>query len=306
MRQYILQRFLSTIPILLGIITLVFFVMRVLPGDPVSALVAQSGGSAEDIAQLRAEYELDRPLWVQYLSFLTDLGRGELGRSIFTGQSVAQVIWQHAPETIVLACAAIAIATALGLPLGIVAAVRQGTLVDKLCMSLSALGVSVPIALSGLVMILVLSLTLYWFPASGQGSIRHLVMPATAMGLASAGSIARVVRTELIEALGQDYIRVARAKGLSQTSILVHHALRNALIPVLTLIGLQFGFMLGGAAVTESVFARQGMGRTLVDAILYQDYPVVQGIVIVSAALYTAVNLVVDLAHYSLDPRISY
>jgi peptide/nickel transport system permease protein len=157
-----------------------------------------------------------------------------------------------------------------------------------------------------LVMILVFSLTLYWLPAGGQGSLRHLIMPAMAMGLASAGSIARVVRTQLIEVLNQDYINIARAKGLSERTVLLRHALRNALLPVLTLVGLQFGFMLGGAAVTESVFARQGLGRTLVDAILYQDYPVVQGIVIVGAALYTAVNLVVDIAHCYLDPRVSY
>jgi ABC-type dipeptide/oligopeptide/nickel transport system permease component len=306
MRQYFFQRLLSTVPVLLGVITLVFFLMRVLPGDPVAALAAQSGGSSADVARLRAEYGLDRPVGIQYLSFLIRLASGDLGRSVFTGQSVSQIIAQQAPETISLACAAIAVAIVLGLPLGVVAAVRQDSLLDRLCLSVSVLSVSVPIALSGLIMVLVFSLTLDWLPASGQGSLRHLVMPAMVMGLTSAGSIVRVVRTQLIEVLHQDYISVTRAKGLSEGRILVHHALRNALIPVLTLVGLQFGFMLGGAAITESVFARQGLGRTLVDAILYQDYPVVQGIVIVSAALYTSVNLIVDLAHYYLDPRINY
>jgi peptide/nickel transport system permease protein len=306
MRQYILQRLLGTVPVLLGIVTLVFFLMRVLPGDPVAALIAQSGGSSADAARLRAEYGLDRPLGLQYLSFLFHLGGGDLGRSVFTGQSVSQIIAQQAPETIALACTAITVAIVLGLPLGIVASAQKGSFLDKLCMGISVLGVSVPIALSGLVMILVFSLTLYWLPAGGQGSLRHLIMPAMAMGLASAGSIARVVRTQLIEVLNQDYINIARAKGLSERTVLLRHALRNALLPVLTLVGLQFGFMLGGAAVTESVFARQGLGRTLVDAILYQDYPVVQGIVIVGAALYTAVNLVVDIAHCYLDPRVSY
>jgi ABC-type dipeptide/oligopeptide/nickel transport system permease component len=306
MHQYIIQRLLGIVPALLGIATLVFFVVRVLPGDPAAVLAAQSGGSAQDIAQLRAEYGLDRPLGIQYLSFLFDLLRGDLGRSIFTGQSVSQTISQQAPETIALALAAMTVAVGLGLPLGTVASVRRGTWVDKACMGFSVFGVSIPIALSGLVMILLFSLTLYWLPATGQGSLRHLVMPATVMGLASAGSIARVVRTQLLETLDKDYINVARAKGLGEGSVLVRHALRNAMVPVLTLIGLQFGFMLGGAVVTESVFARQGLGRTLVDAILYQDYPLVQGIVIVTAGLYTAINLIVDLIHCYLDPRICY
>jgi ABC-type dipeptide/oligopeptide/nickel transport system permease component len=173
-------------------------------------------------------------------------------------------------------------------------------------MGASILGVSMPIALTGLVMILLFGLTLRWLPATGQGTFRHLLMPAMVMGLASMGSIARVVRTQLAEILTQDYVRVARAKGLDESAILIRHALRNALVPVLTLIGLQFGFMLSGALVTESVFARQGLGRTLVDAILYQDYPVVQGIVILSAALYTVTNLLVDLANCYLDPLICH
>jgi peptide/nickel transport system permease protein len=306
MRQYIVQRLFGAVPVLLGVVTLVFFVLRILPGDPAAILAAQSGGSSADTARLRAEYGLDRPLWVQYLSFLFDLARGDLGRSLLTHQPVLQVIAQQIPATLSLACAAMAVAIVVGLLLGIVAATHRGSWVDSLCMSLSTVGVSVPIALSGIVMILLFSLTLRWLPATGQGTLRHLAMPATVMGLASAGSIARLMRAQLVEVLAQEYIRVARAKGLSESRLLLRHAFRNALIPVLTVIGLQFGFMLGGAVVTESVFARQGLGRTLVDAILYQDYPVVQGIVIVSAGLYTAINLLVDLTYGYLDPRIRH
>jgi len=205
-----------------------------------------------------------------------------------------------------LALLSLVIAVVVGLLLGIMAAVRRDTWVDVLCMMLSTAGVSVPITLSGLAAILIFSLTLGWLPATGQGSLRHLVMPVAVMGLASAGSIARLVRTRLVEILREDYVNVARAKGLDERTLLLRHALRNALIPILTVIGLQFGFMLGGAVATESVFARQGLGRTLVDAILYQDYPLVQGIVIVSATVYTMINLGVDLVHGVLDPRIHH
>jgi ABC-type dipeptide/oligopeptide/nickel transport system permease component len=190
--------------------------------------------------------------------------------------------------------------------LGIVAASSQGRWEDKLSMGVSVVGVSVPVTLSGLVAILVFSLALGWFPATGHGTWRHLVMPAVVLGLASAGSIARLVRTQMVEVLREDYIRVARAKGVRENVLIVRHALRNALIPVMTVIGLQFGFMLGGAAATETIFARPGLGRTLVDAILYQDYPLVLGIVIVLGVLYTVINLAVDLAYGYLDPRIHH
>jgi ABC-type dipeptide/oligopeptide/nickel transport system permease component len=301
-RHYYAQRLISALPALLGVATLVFLFVRVLPGDPTAVLVAQSGGSAADIAALRAAYGLDRPLWVQYLSFLGGLARLDLGRSIFTGQPVARIIRQQAPATIALAFSAIAIAVLVGLPLGIAAAARQGSWVDRICMGVSVLGVSLPTALSGLLLVLLFSLTLGWLPATGQGTPLHLLMPALATGLASVGSIARVVRTQLIEVLSRDYIQVARAKGVDERSILYRHALRSAWPAVFALVGLQFGFMLGGTVVTESVFARQGLGRTLVDAILYQDYPIVQGVVLVSAALYTCINIVVDLLSCAADP----
>jgi ABC-type dipeptide/oligopeptide/nickel transport system permease component len=306
MRYYVVQRLLGTVPVLWGVVTLVFIVLRVLPGEPTAVLAAQAGGSSADAARLREEYGLDRPLVVQYAQYLANLARGDLGHSLYTQQPVTQIIVQQAPATIALACSALAIGTVVGLGLGVMAATRAGTWLDTLCMGLSVAGVSVPIPLSGLAMILFFSLTLRWLPATGQGTVWHLVMPATVMGLASAGSISRLVRVQLVDALHQEYVNVARAKGLDERVVLVRHALRNALIPVVTVIGLQFGFMLGGAVATETVFARQGLGRTLVEAILYQDYPVVQGVVIVSAALYVAINLIIDLMYGYLDPRIHY
>jgi peptide/nickel transport system permease protein len=304
MRQYVLQRFLSTGPVFLGMVTLVFVVLRVLPGEPTAVLAAQAGGTSADAARLRVEYGLDRPLASQYARFLLNLIRGDLGRSLFTRQRVSQIIAQQAPATISLALVALTIAVGLGLSLGVASAVWQGTWVDALCMIVSVAGVSVPITLSSLAMILLFSLALRWLPATGQGTVRHVLLPAVVMGLASAGGIARLVRTQLIHALREEYVSVARAKGLDERTLIVRHALRNALIPVVTVVGLQFGFMLGGAVATESVFARQGLGRTLVDAILYQDYPVVQGIVIVSAGLYTLINFAVDVLYGYLDPRI--
>jgi ABC-type dipeptide/oligopeptide/nickel transport system permease component len=304
MWRYLTQRLLGTIPVIWGVVTLCFVMLRVVPGDPAAVLVAQAGGTAEDAERLRAQYGLDRPLPVQYVRFLWDLMHGDLGHSLYAGQPVSQIIAQQAPATIALATAALGVSVVVGLALGVAAAVRQGTWIDALCVGLSSIGVSVPVTLSGLVAILLFALVLPWLPATGQGTPRHLVLPACVMGVTSAGSVARLVRAELVDALGRGYVTVARAKGLSERTVLVRHALRNALVPVITVIGLQFGFMLGGAVATESVFARQGLGRTLVDAILYQDYPVVQGVVIVSAALYSIINLTIDLAYGALDPRI--
>lgn len=298
------QRLLGTLPTLLGIATLVFVAVRVLSGDPASVLAAQAGGSSALLNQLRREYGLDKPLSAQYLAYLSAIARLDFGRSIFTGQSVTTIIAQQAPATLALAAASIVLAVTLGLVLGILAATHQGTWIDRICMGIAVLGVSLPVALSGLLLILVFSLVLRWLPATGQGTPLHLILPATAMGLASSGSIARVARTQLLEVLDKDYIRVARAKGLSELQVLARHALRTTLPTLLNLVGLQFGFMLGGAVITESVFARQGLGRTLVEAILYYDYPVIQGTVLVSAAIYTGINLIVDLAHCYADPTV--
>ena len=241
---------------------------------------------------------------VQYVEFLGNLVQGDLGTSWVSHRPVADAIGEQLPHTLALATTATLLSVIVGVSMGILAATHEGSWIDRLCITLSVLGVSVPILLSGLLFILLFSLILRWLPATGQGSWRHLVMPALVLSLASLGTIARLVRTQMLEVLPQDYISVARAKGVTERVILWRHALRNALIPVITIIGLQFGSLLGGTVVTESLFSRRGLGRLVVDAISWKDYPLVQGVVILGAALYVGVNLLVDLSYGLLDPRI--
>jgi len=306
MVQYVGKRLLAAIPVLWGVATLVFLAIRLVPGDPAEAILAQSGGSGTSLAQLRAQLGLDGPLYVQYARFLGNTLRGDLGRSLFTNRPVAQTIAEQLPHTVQLALAAMAIAILVGGLLGSAAALKRGSWVDNLCMALAVIGVSMPVFWSALLFILLFTTVLHWLPAIGQGDLRHLVMPALVLGLASSGTIARLVRSSLLEVLSQDYIVVARSKGLSEGKVFLRHALRNALIPTVTVIGLQFGFLLGGAVVTETVFSRQGMGRLIVDAILWKDFPLIQGIVLLSAVLYTLVNLAVDVSYAFLDPRIRH
>jgi ABC-type dipeptide/oligopeptide/nickel transport system permease component len=306
MLQYIGRRLIGAIPVLWGVATLVFVVMRLLPGDPAALMLSEGGGSAEAIAELRAELGLDDPLILQYGRYLANLLRGELGTSLFSHRPVVTTIAEQLPSTVELALAAMMVAIGLGTVLGIVAAVKHGTWLDTLATGLSVTGVSVPIFWSALILIWLLSLQLGWLPATGQGTLAHLVMPALVLGFASAGAIARLVRSSLLEVLGQDFINTARAKGLWEGAVLVRHALKNAFIPVITVIGLQFGFLLGGTVVTETIFARQGIGRLMVDAILWKDLPIVQGVALLAALVYTLVNLGIDVAYAYLDPRIHY
>jgi ABC-type dipeptide/oligopeptide/nickel transport system permease component len=304
MLTFALRRLLSTFLVLWGVVTLTFFATRLLPGDPATVLVSQGGGSAEDIADLREQLGLSDPLPIQYLRFLGRLVQGDLGTSLVSHRPVADAISEQLPHTLALATTATLLSIVLGITMGVLAATHQGTWIDQLCITLSVLGVSVPILLSGLLFILLFSLVLGWLPATGQGSWRHLVMPAVILSLASTGTIARLVRTQMLEVLPADYITVARAKGVLERVILWRHALRNALIPVVTIIGLQFGSLLGGTVVTESLFSRRGLGRLVVDAIFWKDYPLVQGVVILGAAIYVGVNLLVDLSYGLLDPRV--
>jgi peptide/nickel transport system permease protein len=306
MLRYIGRRLVGAIPVLWGVATLVFVIMRLLPGDPAALMLSEGGGSAEAIAALRANLGLDDPLPVQYGRYLLSLFRGDLGSSLFTHRPVTTTIAEQLPSTIELALAAMLVATVVGGLLGTAAAVRQGTWLDAVATALSVTGVSVPIYWSALLLISLLSLRLAWLPATGQGGLAHLLMPALVLGFASSGVIARLVRASLLEVLNQDFITTARAKGLGEGVLLIRHALRNALIPVITVIGLQFGFLLGGTVVTETIFSRQGIGRLLVNAILWKDFPVVQGVVLLAALVYTLVNLGVDVAYAFLDPRIRY
>jgi len=304
MLTFTLRRFLSMLLVLWGVVTLTFFAIRLLPGDPATVIISQGGGSAKDIAQLRERLGLDEPLPVQYGRFLGRLVQGDLGTSLVSHRPVSDAIAEQLPHTLALATSATLLSVVLGVSMGVLAATHQGTWVDQLCITLAILGVSLPILLSGLLLILLFSLVLGWLPATGQGSWRHLVMPALVLSMASLGTIARLVRTQMLEVLPQDYVSVARAKGVSERAILWRHALRNALIPVITIIGLQFGALLGGTVVTESLFSRRGLGRLVVDAISWKDYPLVQGVVILGAAIYVIVNFLVDISYGLLDPRI--
>lgn len=304
MITYLLRRLFSAILVLWGVVTLTFFAIRLLPGDPATLLISQGGGSAADIARLQAELGLDRPILAQYFVFLINLLRGNLGESLTMHRPVSAIIAEQLPHTATLAITATLASALLGGTLGSLAALHRNTWIDRLSMALSTLSVSTPILLSGLLLMILLSLTLGWLPATGQGSWKHLIMPTLVLALSSMGSIARLVRAQLIEVLWKDYITVARSKGLAEPTIFWRHAMRNAMIPVMTVLGLRFGAMLGGTVVTESLFSRRGLGRLLVDAISWKDYPLVQGTVLVAAAFYIAVNILVDWSYGLLDPRI--
>jgi peptide/nickel transport system permease protein len=306
MLYYVGRKLLGAIPLLLGVATLVFVVMRLLPGDPAALMLSEAGGSAEAIAALRADLGFDDPIAVQYGHYLLSLLRGDLGTSLFSHRPVVTIIAEQLPSTIELAVAAMLVAISLGTVLGILAAAKQGTWLDALARAVAVAGGSVPIFWSALLLIWLLSLRLGSLPATGQGGLAHLIMPALVLGFASSGAIARLVRASLLEVLAQDFVNTARAKGLGEGVILIRHALKNALIPVITVIGLQFGFLLGGTVVTETIFSRQGIGQLVVNAILWKDFPVVQGVVLLAAVVYTVVNLSVDLAYTFLDPRIRY
>jgi len=308
MLSYIARRILGLVPVLLGVAFLVFTMLWLAPGDPVVALLGDSaqGIGSDALAELRRSYGLDRPFLVQFGSYLGDVLRGDLGESIRSSQTVLSEITSRFPATLALAGSAMLVAIVIGMVFGVLAAVYRGTIVDHVAVVIALLGVSIPVFWSGLVLMLVFSLHLDWLPASGFGSWRHLLMPAAAVGFSSAAFIARITRASLIEALRQDYVRTARSKGLSSRAVRLKHALRNALLPVVTVVGLQFGGLLGGAVLTETVFAWPGVGRMLVDAIRTRDMPLVQGTVLFIAVVFILVNLVVDLSYAALNPKVRY
>ena len=306
MIRFIGRRLLGAIPVLWGVATLVFVIMRLLPGDPAALMLSEAGGSAEAIAELRTELGLDDPLLTQYGRYLTRLAQADLGTSLFTHRSVAATIGEQLLSTIELAIAAILVAITLGVSSGVLAAARHGTWLDTIVMAISISGISIPIFWSALLLIWLFALILGWLPATGQGGIGHLVLPALVLGFASAGAVTRLVRAGLLEVMDQDFVSTARAKGLAERTILFRHSLKNAFIPVISIIGLQFGFLLGGTVVVETIFSRPGIGHLLVNAILWKDLPLVQGIVLLVALIYTLVNLATDVAYAYLDPRIHY
>jgi peptide/nickel transport system permease protein len=309
MGRYILGRVLQLLPVLWLISLIVFMIMHVLPGDPAELMLAGAEGGAitpERLKELHKEMGLDDPVVVQYFRFVTNALVGDLGTSIRFRLPVTELIADRFASTMELSIAGLACALLIGVPLGMVAALRQNSYVDAAAMGIAYVGASMPIYWLGLVFILVFSFILGWFPPNGADDWRSLVLPAATLGLVSSGLIARLIRSSMIEVLSEDYIRTSRAKGLPERLVLWRHGLKNALIPVVTMIGLQFGGMLAGAVVTETVFSRPGVGRLVVSAILSKDYPLVQGCILFLATVYLAVNLAVDIAYAWLDPRIRY
>ncbi len=303
MGRYILQRALSLIPVLFGVSLIVFSILKFVPGDP-ALQVAGLDASPEDLAAIRHQMGLDRPVHVQYLYFAGNALRGDFGKSIRSHRPVTEELWSRIPNTFVLTLAAMGFAVVVGVGLGIVAATRQYTLWDTVSMALAMMGISVPIFWLGLMLMLLFALQLRWFPTAGTGTALHLVLPSLTLGAASSAIIARQVRSAMLEVLRQDYVRTAHAKGLPSRTVVLRHSLKNALIPAVTIIGLQFGYLLAGAVVTETVFAWPGVGRLLVDAIKYRDFPVVQATILWLAIIFSAVNLAVDMLYGYLDPRI--
>jgi peptide/nickel transport system permease protein len=306
--RYAAARLIATGPILLGVTLLVFAMSVLTPGDPVIALLgeASQGMSAEAIDDLRRELGLDRPLVIQYLAYVGNLLRGDLGESLRSRRSVAAEIADRAAATTELALAALAIAVVTGVTLGILAATFRRSAIDALAMTIALLGVSLPVFWSGFLLMMLFALELGILPASGRGTAQHLILPAVTVGLSSSAFIARISRAALLEALAQDYVRTARAKGATLRRVTLRHALRNAALPIVTVVGLQLGGLLGGAVITETVFAWPGVGRLLVDAIVARDLPVVQGVVLVLSLVFILVNLLVDLSYAAIDPRIRH
>jgi peptide/nickel transport system permease protein len=304
MWQQIARRLLLSIVVLWIVSTAAFAMMRFLPGDPVAVMLQKSGGSAERITELRHQLGLDQPVSVQYVKFLAGLVRGDLGKSLFTGRPVMDMILEQLPATLELAVASMIVGIVLGIVLGVVSALREGTWLDNLLMVFAVAGVSMPSFWIGLLMIFLFSLTLGWLPATGQGGLNRLIMPALVLGFGVAATVARLSRSSMVEVVRKEYITTARAKGLKERLVITRHALKNALIPIITMVGLEFGWLLGGAVVTETVFSRQGIGRLAIQAVLWKDFPLVQGTILVAAVFYMAANLIVDILYMFVDPRI--
>lgn len=306
MLRYVTNRLLQAIPTVLLVTVLVFLMLYLIPGDPAEIYVGENQATPEMLEVIREQMGLNRPLHVQYLDYIWNALQGDLGRSLNNGRPVLNEILIRLPHTLELTLAALLIATVLGLVVGIIAALRHNTLVDTVAMLLALVGISMPVYWSSLLLIVLFSVNLRWFPPIGQGSLDRLIMPAIALGLLSAGSLARLVRSSMLEVLSQEYVLVARAKGLSHRVVVLRHALRNALIPVVTILGLMFGQLLSGAVLTETIFARLGIGRMYIDAILNKDYTLVQGATLFVAIAYVLINIFIDVLYVYIDPRIRY
>ena len=313
MYAYIVRRILATIPVMGVVAVFVFLLLHLTPGDS-AAVIAGDYARPEDIERIRAQLGLNDPLYIQFGKWLWRLFHGDLGISIFSNLPVTHLIQQRLEPTIMMALTTIVISIAVAVPLGVLAAWKQGTWVDRSVMVFAVLGFSVPIFVVAYAMIWGFSIQLKWLPVQGYTSIseglipflRNIIMPAVALGMVYVALIARITRASVMEVLNEDYIRTARAKGLASTTILIRHALKNAAVPIVTIIGIGIALLIGGVAVTESVFNIPGLGRLTVDAILRRDYPIIQGLILVFSGVYVLVNLLIDISYTFLDPRIRY
>jgi peptide/nickel transport system permease protein len=304
-RTYLLSRLAQLFPVVFGVVTIVFLLIHLIPGDPVEIMLGESAVAAQK-EELRRELKLDRPVVAQYVEFLGRLATGDLGVSFRSREPVLREILSRFPATLLLAAASLLLAVLIAVPLGILSAMRQHSLLDHLSAFLAMLGLSMPNFWLGPLLILIFSIRLGLFPVAGFGTARHLVLPALTMGTGMAAILMRMLRSSLLEEIRQEYVRVAAAKGLSRRATVLRHALKNSAIPVLTVLGLQFGALLSGSIITETIFSWPGIGRLMVQAIDARDYPLVQGCVLFIALCTVAVNLATDLLYSRLDPRIRY
>lgn len=303
--RYFIKRLLLMIPVILGMTVIVFLILHLSPGDPVDLIVGPNV-TPEVYASIRQKYGLDQPLIVQYIKFLSNVARGDLGTSILQQRPVSELILQRFPITLELGLTGLVLSFLIAIPVGVSAAVKRNTIVDYSCMTGAMLGMSLPTFWFGLLLLYFFAYKLRWFPISGYGTWRHLVLPGFAIGLTDAAITARMVRSSMLEVLRQDYIRTARSKGLAEMVVTYQHALKNAMIPIITLLGLRVGWIIGGSVMLEIVFSRPGLGRLMVDSILARDYPVVQGAMIVLTTSIILGNILADLLYAVFDPRIRY
>ena len=308
MYKYIIKRLLMMIPVLLGVTFIVFFILNVSPGDP-AAMILGDRASAEALAMKREELGLNDPLLIRYFNYIMDMLHGDLGTSYKNSLSVWEQVTERFPNTAILALCGICVALIIGIPTGIISAKKQYSIMDNCSMVLALIGVSMPVFWLGLLLVIVFSLNLGWLPSQGMGSggmelVKSLILPSITLGTMSAATITRMTRSSMLEVIRQDYISTARAKGVSERTVTIKHMLRNALIPIVTAVGLQFGSLLGGAMLTETVFSWPGLGRLMVDSIKSKDIPMVLGSVVFMAVMFSVVNLAVDIIYAYIDPRI--
>lgn len=312
MGKYLALRILAAIPVLLGVLLLVFVLLRLIPGDPVEILFEGRGGAGIGnsrmnigaVEQLRESYNLDKPVPVQFALYIFDMVRGDFGRSFQTNQQIGELIKELFPQTLQLTLAGMGVALVVGFVAGIVSAIRHHTWVDYVGQVIAVFGVSVPDFFFGLLMIWLFSITLGWMPAISGDSVLGLLMPAVTLGVSGAAIISRMTRSSMLDVMSRDFVRTARAKGLGERPVVIRHALKNALIPVITIVGLQFGGLLTGAIVVEIVFTRQGLGFELVEAVTRRNYPVIQALVMMASLVYLVANIVVDVLYTYIDPRV--